>query len=143
MIKTLRNIAIIAHVDHGKTTLVDGMLKQAKVFRDAERAGERILDSNVLERERGITIAAKNCSVVYTGVKINIVDTPGHEAFTAMRARGANMTDVGTTESLYAAIIRFPDISCGTDVFVENIGGGRVSGACSSVTKKKKMLSVY
>ena len=77
----IRNIAIIAHVDHGKTTLVDGMLKQAKVFRDAEVAGERILDSNVLERERGITILAKNTAITWDNVKINIVDTPGHADF--------------------------------------------------------------
>src|SRR5688500_10874414 len=80
----IRNIAIIAHVDHGKTTLVDGMLKQSHVFRDAanaESAGERILDSNALERERGITILAKNTAVTWGGMKINIVDTPGHADF--------------------------------------------------------------
>ena len=71
----IRNIAIIAHVDHGKTTLVDGMLKQSNVFRDAARAGERILDTNDLERERGITILAKNTAITWHDVKINIVDT--------------------------------------------------------------------
>jgi GTP-binding protein len=89
----IRNIAIIAHVDHGKTTLVDGMLKQTKVFRNAAAAGERILDSNVLERERGITILAKNTAVVWEGVKINIVDTPGHADFGGEVERVLNMVD--------------------------------------------------
>jgi GTP-binding protein len=89
----LRNIAIIAHVDHGKTTLVDGMLKQAKVFRNADTAGERILDSNPLERERGITILAKNTAVTWNGVKINIVDTPGHADFGGEVERVLNMVD--------------------------------------------------
>ena len=77
----LRNIAIIAHVDHGKTTLVDEMLKQGGVFRENQTVEERVLDSGDLERERGITILAKNTSTVYKGVKINIVDTPGHADF--------------------------------------------------------------
>ena len=92
----IRNIAIIAHVDHGKTTLVDGMLKQSKVFRDASAAGaagERILDSNDLERERGITILAKNTAVTWGGVKINIVDTPGHADFGGEVERVLNMVD--------------------------------------------------
>ncbi|MBN1120757.1 MAG: translational GTPase TypA [Anaerolineae bacterium] len=89
----IRNIAIIAHVDHGKTTLVDGMLKQSNVFRDASRAGERILDSNDLERERGITILAKNTAVTWNGVKINIVDTPGHTDFGGEVERVLNMVD--------------------------------------------------
>jgi GTP-binding protein len=89
----IRNIAIIAHVDHGKTTLVDGMLKQTKVFRDAATAGERILDSNALERERGITILAKNTAVTWEGVKINIVDTPGHADFGGEVERVLNMVD--------------------------------------------------
>jgi GTP-binding protein len=89
----IRNIAIIAHVDHGKTTLVDGMLKQAKVFRDATTAGERILDSNALERERGITILSKNTAVTWNGVKINIVDTPGHADFGGEVERVLNMVD--------------------------------------------------
>mgnify|MGYP002801121322 FL=1 len=79
--KNIRNIAIIAHVDHGKTTLVDAMLKQSHVFRDNEKVQERIMDSNDLEKERGITILSKNTSVMYNGVKINIVDTPGHADF--------------------------------------------------------------
>ena len=77
----IRNIAIIAHVDHGKTTLVDALLKQSHVFRENEQVGERIMDSNDIERERGITILSKNTSVMYNGVKINIVDTPGHADF--------------------------------------------------------------
>jgi GTP-binding protein len=89
----IRNIAIIAHVDHGKTTLVDGMLKQAKVFRDAALAGERILDSNALERERGITILAKNTAITWNNVKINIVDTPGHADFGGEVERVLNMVD--------------------------------------------------
>jgi GTP-binding protein len=89
----IRNIAIIAHVDHGKTTLVDGMLKQAKVFRDSAHVGERIMDSNDLERERGITILAKNTAVTWGGVKINIVDTPGHADFGGEVERVLNMVD--------------------------------------------------
>src|SRR5437899_11999136 len=77
----IRNIAIIAHVDHGKTTLVDAMLHQTGVFRANEQVAERVLDSFVLERERGITILAKNTSVIWEGVRINIVDTPGHADF--------------------------------------------------------------
>ena len=79
--KDLRNIAIIAQVDHGKTTLVDQMLKQSGAFRENQQVAERVMDSGDIERERGITILAKNCSTVYNGVKINIVDTPGHADF--------------------------------------------------------------
>jgi GTP-binding protein len=89
----IRNIAIIAHVDHGKTTLVDGMLKQSKVFREGVETGERILDSNALERERGITILAKNTAVTWGGVKVNIVDTPGHADFGGEVERVLNMVD--------------------------------------------------
>ncbi len=82
MIRTdLKNIAIIAHVDHGKTTLVDGLLKQGGVFRDNQEVADRVMDSNDLERERGITILAKNTAAEYNGIKINIVDTPGHADF--------------------------------------------------------------
>ena len=88
-IEKLRNIAIIAHVDHGKTSMVDCMLKQSGVFRDNQEVQACVLDSNDLERERGITILSKNISVDYKGYHINVVDTPGHAAFTAMRARGA------------------------------------------------------
>ena len=77
----LRNIAIIAHVDHGKTTLVDKLLVQAGTFAKHQHVAERVMDSNDLERERGITILAKNCAVDYAGTHINIVDTPGHADF--------------------------------------------------------------
>lgn len=89
----IRNIAIIAHVDHGKTTLVDRILHQVKLFRDNQDAGELILDSNDLERERGITIFSKNVSVRYKGVKINIIDTPGHSDFGGEVERVLNMAD--------------------------------------------------
>jgi GTP-binding protein len=89
----IRNIAIIAHVDHGKTTLVDGMLHQTHVFRTNQQVAERVLDSNDLERERGITILAKNTSVDYEGVTINIVDTPGHADFGGEVERIMNMVD--------------------------------------------------
>lgn len=91
--QNIRNIAIIAHVDHGKTTLVDRMLYQAKLFRDNQNPGELILDSNELERERGITILAKNVSVRYKGIKINIIDTPGHSDFGGEVERVLNMAD--------------------------------------------------
>lgn len=91
--KNLRNIAIIAHVDHGKTTLVDRILHQSKLFRDNEVVRELILDSNDLERERGITILSKNVSVQYKGTKINIIDTPGHSDFGGEVERVLNMAD--------------------------------------------------
>ena len=89
----IRNIAIIAHVDHGKTTLVDGMLRQTNAFRQNQTVAERVLDSNDLERERGITILAKNTSIEYNGVTINIVDTPGHADFGGEVERVINMVD--------------------------------------------------
>src|SRR5712691_2229119 len=92
-ISELRNIAIIALVDHGKTTLVNGMLKQGNVIRANQDMGERIMDRFDLERERGITIAAKNTAITYRGVKINIVDTPGHADFGGEVERVLNMVD--------------------------------------------------
>jgi len=89
----IRNIAIIAHVDHGKTTLVDGLLRQAGIFRDNERVIERVMDSNDLERERGITILSKNTAVIYGETKINIVDTPGHADFGGEVERVLRMVD--------------------------------------------------
>lgn len=89
----IRNIAIIAHVDHGKTTLVDAMLKQTGTFRENQEVEERIMDSMDLERERGITIMAKNTSIFYNGIKINIVDTPGHADFGGEVERSLNMVD--------------------------------------------------
>ena len=91
--QAIRNIAIIAHVDHGKTTLVDKMILQGKLLRDHEKHGDLILDNNDLERERGITILAKNVSVEYKGVKINIIDTPGHSDFGGEVERVLNMAD--------------------------------------------------
>jgi GTP-binding protein len=89
----IRNIAIIAHVDHGKTTLVDKILHATKVFRDNQETGELIMDSNDLERERGITIFSKNAAVVYKGVKINVIDTPGHADFGGEVERVLKMAD--------------------------------------------------
>jgi GTP-binding protein len=89
----LRNVAIIAHVDHGKTTLVDGLLKQSHIFRENQQVGELIMDSNDQERERGITILAKNTAITYQGVKINIIDTPGHADFGGEVERVLNMAD--------------------------------------------------
>ena len=87
----LRNVAIIAHVDHGKTTLVDGMFKQSGVFRADQQVDDRVMDNMDLERERGITIAAKNCAVTWKGVKINIIDTPGHADFGGEVERSLSM----------------------------------------------------
>ncbi|MGI6280402.1 MAG: GTP-binding protein, partial [Acutalibacteraceae bacterium] len=92
-IGNLRNVAIIAHVDHGKTTLVDQLLKQSGTFRENENVDERVLDSNDLERERGITILSKNTSVLYNGIKINIIDTPGHADFGGEVERILQMVD--------------------------------------------------
>jgi len=88
-----RNVAIIAHVDHGKTTLVDALLRQSGVFRANQEVRERVLDSNELERERGITILAKNTAVHYGATKINIVDTPGHADFGGEVERALKMVD--------------------------------------------------
>ena len=91
--KQIRNIAIIAHVDHGKTTLVDQLLRQSGTFRENEQVAERVMDSNDLERERGITILAKNCAVTWQGTHINIVDTPGHADFGGEVERVLSMVD--------------------------------------------------
>ena len=93
MTQDIRNIAIIAHVDHGKTTLVDAMLKQSHIFRENQQVGELIMDSNELEREKGITILAKNTAITYRGTKINIIDTPGHADFSGEVERVLNMAD--------------------------------------------------
>src|ERR1044071_4364955 len=89
----IRNVAIIAHVDHGKTTLVDKLLRQAGAFRDNQVVAERVMDSNPLERERGITILAKNTSIRWHGTKINVVDTPGHSDFGGEVERILRMVD--------------------------------------------------
>ena len=88
-----RNVAIIAHVDHGKTTLVDGLLRQSNVFRANQQVNERVMDSGDIERERGITILAKNTAVQWHGDKINIVDTPGHADFGGEVERALTMVD--------------------------------------------------
>src|SRR5688500_9694492 len=90
---SIRNIAIVAHVDHGKTTLVDHMLRQAGVFRTNEAVVERVMDSNDLEREKGITILAKNTAISYLGHHINIIDTPGHADFGGEVERGLRLVD--------------------------------------------------
>lgn len=89
----IRNVAIIAHVDHGKTTLVDAMLRQSGIFRANEQVAERVMDSNDLEKERGITILSKNTAVHYKDIKINIVDTPGHADFGGEVERVLKMVD--------------------------------------------------
>src|SRR5680860_442667 len=89
----LRNLAIVAHVDHGKTTLVDSLLQQSGAFRSNETVNERVMDSNDLEREKGITILAKNMSVQWDGVTLNIVDTPGHADFGGEVERALTMVD--------------------------------------------------
>src|SRR2546425_11355057 len=89
----IRNVAIIAHVDHGKTTLVDGLLKQSHIFRENQNVGELIMDTNDQERERGITMLAKNTAIIYRGIKINIIDTPGHADFGGEVERVLNMAD--------------------------------------------------
>ncbi|MFA7668875.1 MAG: GTP-binding protein, partial [Burkholderiaceae bacterium] len=93
MKRALRNVAIIAHVDHGKTTLVDQLLRQAGTFRDNQQIAERVMDSGDIEKERGITILAKNCAVEYEGVHINIIDTPGHADFGGEVERVLSMVD--------------------------------------------------
>src|SRR5450759_1286379 len=93
MTRPIRNIAIIAHVDHGKTTLVDKLLRQSGTFAAYQHVQERVMDSNDLERERGITILAKNCAVTYEGTHINIVDTPGHADFGGEVERVLSMVD--------------------------------------------------
>src|SRR6056297_2187667 len=91
--KNIRNIAIISHVDHGKTTLVDAMFRQSGLFREGQDVAERLMDNMDLEQERGITIAAKNCSVMWEKVKINIIDTPGHADFGGEVERALSMAD--------------------------------------------------
>ena len=91
--ENLRNVAIVAHVDHGKTTLVDALLWQSGAFRANQEVAERVMDSNDLEREKGITILAKNTAIDYGNVKINVIDTPGHADFGGEVERGLAMVD--------------------------------------------------
>ena len=91
--KDVRNVAIIAHVDHGKTTLVDGLLKTSGLFRENQTVNERVMDSNSIEKERGITILSKNTAIHYKGIKINIIDTPGHADFGGEVERVLNMAE--------------------------------------------------
>ena len=93
MSKQIRNIAIIAHVDHGKTTMVDQLLRQSGTFRENEKVAERVMDNNDLEKERGITILSKNCAVEWKGTHVNIVDTPGHADFGGEVERVLAMVD--------------------------------------------------
>ena len=93
MSRKLRNIAIIAHVDHGKTTMVDQLLRQSGTFADHEKVVDTVMDNNAIERERGITILAKNCAVSWKGTHINIVDTPGHADFGGEVERALSMVD--------------------------------------------------
>ena len=93
MNQEIRNIAIIAHVDHGKTTLVDGLLQQSGTFRENQKVDERVMDSGDLEKERGITITSKNTAIHYNDIKINIVDTPGHADFGGEVERSLNLVD--------------------------------------------------
>ena len=98
--ENIRNVAIIAHVDHGKTTIVDRLLYTSGVFRENQQVEERVLDSNDQERERGITILSKNISVTYDGVKINVIDTPGHADFGGEVERVLNMADARCSSSM-------------------------------------------
>ena len=100
----VRNVAIIAHVDHGKTTLVDELLKQSGVFRANQEVQERVMDSNDIERERGITILSKNTAVYYKGTKINIIDTPGHADFGGEVERVLKMVDGGEKDDKIIAV---------------------------------------
>ena len=109
MSKQIRNIAIIAHVDHGKTTLIDVMLRQAGTFRDNQKVDERVMDSNDLEKERGITILAKCTSVEWQGTRINIVDTPGHADFGGEVERVTNTRLAADLDGVVADLCRLYD----------------------------------
>ena len=121
--ENIRNVAIIAHVDHGKTTIVDRLLYASGVFRENQQVDERVLDSNDQERERGITILSKNISVVYNDVKINVIDTPGHADFGGEVERVLNMADGACSSwTRSKAPCRRPVSCCAT----------RLSRACAS-----------
>ena len=129
MIQPIRNIAIIAHVDHGKTTLVDKLLHQAGSFAAHQNIAERVMDSNDIERERGITILSKNCAVDYEGVHINIVDTPGHADFGGEVERVLSMVD-GVL--LLVDVDRNRSTAARLNVGVGQAGRGQRGGAAGS-----------
>src|ERR671937_566587 len=129
--RNLRNLAIIAHVDHGKTTLVDKLLQQSGTFAAHEHVEERVMDSNDLERERGITILAKNCAVRYRGTHINIVDTPGHADFGGEVERVLSMVDailllVPVRDEDAEAPLQLQICSLDYSSYVGKIGIGRI-----------------
>lgn len=124
-IENLRNVAIIAHVDHGKTTLVDQLLKQSGTFRANESVNERVMDSNDLERERGITILSKNTSVMYNGIKINIVDTPGHADFGGEVERILQMVD-----GVLLLVDAFGGLHAADPLCAQKGAGTRQKGGC-------------
>ena len=136
MIRTdLRNIAIIAHVDHGKTTLVDQMLKQSGTFRDNQSVQDRVMDNGDLERERGITILAKNTAINYKGTKINIIDTPGHADFGGEVERILKMVDgvilLAFIIDLFGIISTKQELDHAADQMVKQI---QLSGGINSET---------
>ena len=108
----IRNIAVIAHVDHGKTTLVDKMMLAGKLFRDGQDNSGEVLDSNDLERERGITILSKNVSINWKGTKINILDTPGHSDFGGEVERVLNMQTDASSSSMLSRVLCLRPVSC-------------------------------
>ena len=117
--RAIRNIAIIAHVDHGKTTLVDKLLRQSGTFAAHQHVEERVMDSNDLEKERGITILAKNTAIHYGDVKINIVDTPGHADFGGEVERALKMVDGGARSVLAAHPDWVAHVPAGPDCLVD------------------------
>jgi GTP-binding protein len=131
---SIRNIAIIAHVDHGKTTLVDAMLQQSGTFRSNEHHVERVMDSNELERERGITILAKNTAIFYHDVKINIVDTPGHSDFGGEVERALKMVD---------GVMLLVDASEGKAATDRGDQQDRPAGCASAGSAKRNLRPLY
>ena len=128
----LRNVAIIAHVDHGKTTLVDEMLKQGGIYRENQATTDRVMDSGDLEKERGITILAKNTSIHYKDLKINIVDTPGHADFGGEVERILKMVN--------GVILLVPD---GADTAVQQVAHGQLLGSGFGVKLHKDDPGIY
>ena len=131
MTTPIRNIAIIAHVDHGKTTMVDQLLRQSGTFADHEKIVDTVMDNNAIERERGITILAKNCAVSWKGTHINIVDTPGHADFGGEVERALSMVDgvvllIDAQEGPHATNTFRDQESAGTGF--ETYSGGQQSG---------------